>query len=71
VEVTLVEAGTVRTELSDHISDATIRERSRQQDDAAQAEDVAAGILYTGSQPCRCRSTSCSSLWRCRKRDRS
>ena len=56
VRVTLVEPGAVRTELSDHISDETIRERSRQSYDdydALQAEDIAAGVLYAVSQPSR------------------
>ena len=46
----------MRTELSDHISDETIRMHSRQsyEDyDALQAEDIAAGILYAVSQPAR------------------
>ena len=56
VRVTLVEPGAVRTELSDHISDETIRERSRQpydDYDALEAEDIAAGILNAVSQPSR------------------
>ena len=56
VRVTLIEPGAVRTELSDHISDPTIRERSRQsydEYDALQATDIAAGILYAVSQPSR------------------
>lgn len=56
VRVILVEPGAVRTELADHISDETIRERSRATYDAVDAlhaEDIAAAIVYAVSQPPR------------------